>query len=342
MNLTERWIANRREPTIEEAKAIKKLVRCGDVYRESGGICYNTESDAKKAFVDGAGKPRNKRIGNVTYEENYALCRSSILLDWNSYDWKKVRFIWIAAELPKPSGYIDDECCDGCETRNIPANQFDRPHIQHSIRLNELSTPPKNFVSPGQVKWAQEFGIPVVVYQPATENPEPGEEDGAFDIYDPIKEGRKAIGINLQPLSKLAGSSIKDPAHLTAVAKEALEERTQHEFQIYRAWADYLKVYEASMSQCTQAYEKLLAENPAREKRLQMALQKMETRNSRSLIAASSLVQQNSLLKIPQQVATFSTSPTKSYALPPAIVSTLEELRFTPPMEAFAYVQVSG
>jgi hypothetical protein len=343
MSITTKTV-NKREPTLEEAEAIKKLVRAGDPYKESGGIIYHTERQAAKAFVDASGKPRKKRIGNVTSEDNHALCRSTILWDWNSHNWENIKAVWIAAELPKPAGYVD-ECCDGCEERNIP----DRPrhgnslseNLQFTDRTEEIPAPRKDFVSPGQRAWADKFGVTVVVYQLPSSNPEKGFEDGAWDIYDPSTTERKAIGMNLKPLSKLAGISSTDPAHLNAVAKVALEERAHHELQIYQAWADYMKVYQASIAECSKAYEEMIAANPAREKRLKTALKRMEKLQGTAVLDVPAPQQ-----KAPNFATSTRRSPApvgKSYALPPASAQTLADLRFrTPPMEAFEYVEVSS
>ena len=322
---------NRREPTVEEALAIKKLTKDGDPYKERGGIVYKSEAAAKKAFVDADGKPRQGRIGTVTSEENYAICRSTIALDWNSYDWENIKYVWIAAELPKPADYID-ECCDGCESRNTPIAQ---PQ-QLDMQVPDVSkVPRKDWVSAGQRAWSDKFGIPVVVYQQADKNPAPGFEDGAFDIYDPTLTERKAIGLNLHPLSELAGISSVDPAHLNAVAQVAIEERGKSEYQIYQAWADYMKVYHASLEECTIAYEKLLAENPAREKRLQAAL----NRADKLAKPGNNNVQlANPGSRTPVTMA----RKTSQTALPPASAQVLETLPFeVPPMEAFEYVNVS-
>ena len=322
---------NRREPTLEEALAIKKLTKEGDPYKESGGIAYKSEAIARKRFVDDEGRPREGRIGNVTSEKNYALCRSTILWDWNSQDWENIKYVWIAAELPKPPNYID-ECCDGCESRNTPISQ---PR-QLDMQVPDVSkVPRKDWVSSGQRAWADKLGIPVVVYQQADKNPASGFEDGAFDIYDPTLTERKAIGLNLHPLSELAGISSVDPAHLNAVARVAIEERGKSEYQIYQAWADYMKVYHASLEECTIAYEKLLAENPAREKRLQAAL----NRADKLAKPGNNNVQfANPGSRTPVTMA----RKTSRVALPPASAQVLETLPFeVPPMEAFEYVDVS-
>ncbi|MEG3877679.1 hypothetical protein QT972_09890 [Microcoleus sp. herbarium7] len=352
---------NRREPTIEEVQAIKKLTKGGDPYKERGGIIYKSEAAAKKAFVDAEGKPRQGRIGNVTSEQNYAICRSTILLDWNSFNWEDVKAVWVAAELPKPPNYVD-ECCDGCESQNginIPiaqpqqiSRQNSRSPQQLDMQVAESSkVPRKDWVSSGQRAWADKLGIPVVVYQQADEkNPAPGFEDGAFDIYDPTLTERKAIGLNLYPLSELAGISSVDPAHLNAVAKVALEERANSEYLIYKAWADYMKVYRASLEECTIAYEKLIKENPVREKRLQAALKKLDKiqGNKRKTSRAASTTTPISENRTRVQKA-------RQSALPPASAQILETLHSkptgdrvsetlpfeVPPMEAFQYIDVS-
>lgn len=346
---------NRREPTVEEAQAIKRLTKEGDPYKERGGIIYKSEAAAKKAFVDADGKPRKGRIGNVTSEENYAICRSTILLDWNSYDWENIKAVWVAAELPKPPDYVD-ECCDPCETRNIPIaqpQQISRQESRSSQRLDmqmaDVSkVPRKDFVSPGQRAWADKFGIPVVVYQQADKDSAP-EFDGAFDIYDPTLTERKAIGLNLYPLSELAGISSVDPTHLNAVARVALEERANSEYLIYQAWADYMKVYRASLEECTIAYEKLVKENPAREKRLQAALKKLDKiQGGKRKVSHASAMTPISKNRTRVQKA-------RQGALPPASAQVLETLYSkptgdrvletlpfeVPPMEAFQYIDVS-
>jgi len=310
-------MSRKREPTAAEAKKILKLLEKEDPFKENGGVVY----------LD----------GTVTSEHNHALCRSAILLDLQSYDWKKVKFLWICAELPAPPGYVDD-CCGGCEDRDT-----ERLKQTKSDYAKFVSTVPrKDYVSTGQAAWSKQFGVPVVVYQRAYPNPAKGEESGTWDIYDPIaSQKEKAIGINLGQFSKLAGiAAVEDFQHLDTVARIAIEERDRHEFQIHQAWLKYKSAYEAGLHDCETAYQQLERENKLRDRRLQQAFSQI----NRSPVPQSAsypgvipqVIPDQQLIRQPVRSA-----HNQRLSLPPASASILESPIFTtPPIEAFKYVEV--
>jgi len=316
----------KREPTAAEVKKILKLLESEDPFKENGGICY----------LD----------GTVTSEHNYALCRSAILLDLQSYDWKKVKFLWICAELPAPPGYVDD-CCSGCEatdTDRLKLAKFDYAEFCSAI-------PRKDYVSTGQGEWAKKFGIPVVVYQRPYPNPAKGEELGTWDIYDPIaSKEEKAIGINLGQLSKLAGSAaVEDLQHLDTVARIAIEERNWHEAAIHQAWLKYKSAIEAGLLDCETAYRQLERENQLRDYRLQEAIGRINRGSVTQFVDAGDRRSSGFSRVIPQanfSVPTIVRQPVQSFgrqqlSLPSATASLLESPVFTtPPIEAFKYVEV--
>ncbi len=307
-------MGSKRELTVKEVQKILQLLEKEDPYKENGGLIYWD--------------------GSVTSEHNYAICRSAILLDLDSYDWKKVKALWICAELPKPPGYID-ECCGGCEDRDI--SRSDMSELDYAKFVSTV--PRKDFVSPGQKAWADQFGIPVIVYQRPYPNPAKGEEFGTWDIYDPIKTEDKAIGVNLGQLSKFAGiAAVEDREHLTMVAKLAIEERDRHEAAIYQAWVKMRDAHDAGLQECQIAYDELQAKTEVLDRRIKIALHRIDRQENRSPALTanrSTLVNFQSRSHSPNVVIP------KMSMLPPASTATLESpLYTTPPIEAFQYVKV--
>lgn len=307
-------MASKRELTTKDVQKILDLLETEDPYKENGGLIYWD--------------------GTVTSEHNYALCRSAILLDLQSYDWERIKGLWICAELPKPPGYVD-ECCGGCEDRDI--TRLDLSKFDYAEFVSTV--PRKDFVSPGQKAWADQFGIPVIVYQRAYPNPVEGEEFGTWDIYDPIKTKDKAIGINLGQLSKFAGiSAVEDREHLTTVAKLAIEERERHEAAIHEAWLKMYIAHNEGLQECQAAYEQLQAQTEIHDRRIKAALHRIDHQESQSatLVAAKAA---------PVNIRSRSTNtnvmtPVMS-ALPPSSAENLDSpLYTTPPIEAFQYVTV--
>lgn len=300
---------SKREPTIKEVNKILQLLEKEDPYKENGGLIYWG--------------------GGVTSEHNYAICRSAILLDLDSYDWKKVKALWICAELPKPPGYID-ECCDGCEDRDV--SRLDFSTFDYAKFVSKV--PRKDFVSPGQKAWADRFGIPVVVYQRPYPNPAKGEEFGTWDIYDPIKTDDKAIGVNLGRLSKLAGiSAVEDREHLTSVAKLAIEERELHEAAIHASWLKIREAHDEGLRECQLAYAQLQSQTEASDRRVKTALRRIDLQEPRSTPLPATKA-------VPVNIRPRSGTPVIS-ALPPAVGAELNSpLYTTPPIEAFQYIEI--
>lgn len=307
-------MTSKREPTVKEVQQILQLLEKEDPYKEQGGLIY--------------------RDGSVTSEHNYAICRSAVLLDLESYDWKKVKALWICAELPKPPGYVD-ECCDGCEDRDekrLGLSKFDYAEFVSTV-------PRKDFVSPGQKAWADQFGIPVIVYQRPYPNPVKGEEFGTWDIYDPIKTEDKAIGVNLGQLSKLAGiSAVEDREHLTTVAKLAIEERELHEKAIHEAWLKMHTAHNEGLQECQIAYEQLQAQTEIHDRRIKNALHRIDRQEVQMQSPALSTTKA-APVNIRSRKSN-AVTPAMS-ALPPASAEKLDSpLYTTPPIEAFQYVTV--
>jgi hypothetical protein len=303
-----------REPTAKEVQKILELLKKEDPYKENGGLIY--------------------RDGTVTSEHNYALCRSAILLDLDSYDWKKVKALWICAELPKPPGYVD-ECCDGCEDRDI--SRLDLSKFDYAEFVSTF--PRKDFVSSGQKAWADQFGITVVVYQRPYPSPAKGEEFGTWDIYDPVKTKDKAIGVNLGQLSKLAGiSAVEDREHLSAVTKLAIAERDRHEAAIYEAWAKMRDAHDAGLQECQRAYDELQAKTEVLDRRVKTALHRIDRQEIRSPALTA---KKSALVNIKPRSPSPNVVMPKMSVLPPASATTLDNPLFTtPPIEAFQYIEV--
>lgn len=306
-------MGSKRELTVKEVQKILQLLEKEDPYKENGGLIYWD--------------------GSVTSEHNYAICRSAILLDLDSYDWKKVKALWICAELPKPPGYID-ECCGGCEDRDI--SRSDMSELDYAKFASAV--PRKDFVSPGQKAWADQFGIPVVVYQRPYPNPAKGEEFGTWDIYDPIKTEDKAIGINLGQLSKFAGiAAVEDRVHLTTVAKLAIEERELHEAAIHAAWCKMHNAHNEGLQECQLAYDRLLAQTEVFDRRIKTALRRIDRREAQLPTAQSAKAAPASAKSMSKRSA----AKQPQLVLPPASVDKLDgPLYTTPPIEAFQYVEV--
>lgn len=307
-------MSSKREPTTKEMQKILQLLEKEDPYKENGGLVYWD--------------------GTVTSEHNYAICRSAILLDLESYDWKKVKALWICAELPKPPNYVD-ECCSGCEDRDVSRLDFSKFDYAEFVS----TVPRKDFVSPGQKAWADQFGVPVVIYQRPYPNPAKGEEFGTWDIYDPIKTNDKAIGINLGQLSKFAGiSAVEDREHLTAVAKLAIEERELHEAAIHEAWFKMHNAHDEGLKECQLAYEQLQAKTEVVDRRIKTALHRIDRQEVRSSAVSATKA-------APVNIRVRSHSPNTvtpaMLSLPPASVEKLDSpLYTTPPIEVFQYVEV--
>lgn len=306
-------MASKREPTVKDVQKILDLLKKEDPYKENGGLIYWD--------------------GTVTSEHNYALCRSAILLDLESYDWDRIKALWICAELPKPPGYID-ECCDGCEDRD--ASRLDFSKLDYAEFVSTV--PRKDFVSPGQKAWADQFGIPVIVYQRPYPNPAKGEEFGTWDIYDPIKTKDKAIGINLGQLSKFAGiAAVEDREHLTAVAKLAIEERERHEAAIHEAWLKMRDAHNEGLQECQRAYEQLQAQTEVLDHRIKTALHRIDRQEARSPTLSATKIASVNIggRSLPNTVTPV------MLALPPASAEKFDSpLYTTPPIEVFQYVEV--
>lgn len=175
--------------------------------------------------------------GSVTEEPNTGgrFCRSMLILDTDSFPWEKVAALWISNEIPPDEGYVD-ECCQRC----ITAEEA------------KAKVPRLDFVTPAQGGWADAFKVPVIVYQPKSKL-----ELGYFDHYDPTG---KTVGINCYPQSPRAGIARKDPAILTATAREAIRFITEREAQITAEWTALVKEYEYQENRCVEAAQQTLKE----------------------------------------------------------------------------------
>ena len=207
------------------------LVHQGDLHRERGGLIY--------------------KDGLVTEEKNPGICRSVLILDWESYPWEKVAALWISSEIPPSPGYVD-ECCGRCI----------------SYEEAQIEVPPLDFVSPGQGNWADAFKVPVAVYQPKNVY-----ELGAWDYYDPTG---KTIGINFYPQSPNAGAARKDPETLTETARKAIEFIKAREAAISKEWMKLTQEYAYQENRCLEAAEKTLKELEPLETAYQTAYEKIK------------------------------------------------------------------
>jgi len=201
----------------DEIEKMLKIVHSGDVHRERGGL-FKTD-------------------GTVTEEPNTGgrFCRSMLILDTDSFDWDKVKALWISNEIEPEEGYFD-ECCSRCVT----------------AREAKVKAPRLDFVTPAQGNWADAFKIPLAVYQ--AESPT---ILGSFDYYDPTGE---TLGVNFYPWSEQAGIARKDPKLLTATALKAVEFIKAREAQITEEWMALRQEYATQERRCMEAAEQALKE----------------------------------------------------------------------------------
>lgn len=223
--------ASPKEITRPQVERIMDSVHGGDVYRESGGIVYKN--------------------GDVTKENNPAICGQVLALDWDSYEWDKVAALWVGMEIPKPAGYFD-KCCNRCITEGE----------------EKIEIPPLDFVAPSMANWANAFNIPVAVYQPKSPS-----KMGTFDYYDPTGQ---TTGINFYPVSSRAGIARKNPDALTASARQAIKYIKEREAQITQAWEQLAQDYAYQEQRCTVAAEQALGSLQTSEVRYQTALEKIK------------------------------------------------------------------
>lgn len=218
------------EITRQQVEQIIGIVHGGDVYRERGGLIY--------------------KDGRITEENNPGICRSVLILDWDSYDWDKVAALWISSEIDPPADY-QDECCSRC--------------VSHQEA--QVKTPPLDFVSPGQRNWSNEFNIPIALYQPAAPD-----KIGVWDYYDPSGE---TMGVNFYPQSERAGVCGKDPKNLNVAARTAVEFIRARESVIATEYAELAKELQAQTNRCLDAAEQTLAQLETYEPKYQEALAKI-------------------------------------------------------------------
>lgn len=218
------------EPTRQQVEQIIGIVHGGDVYRERGGLIYKN--------------------GGVTEEDNPGICRSVLILDWDSYDWDKVAALWISSEIDPPTGY-QDECCGRCITQEEA----------------KVKTPPLDFVSPGQKNWSNAFNIPIALYQPASPS-----KIGVWDYYDPSGQ---TIGINFYPQSERAGVCGKDPKSLNVAARTAVEFIRAREALIATEYNELANEYQTQTNRCLDAAEQTLAQLQTCEPQYEQALAKI-------------------------------------------------------------------
>jgi hypothetical protein len=315
-------MARSREITKDEAHQIERLVRARkDPYRECGGWVRTN--------------------GKVEVVDHWGICRSSVVLHPDELP-EDLKSLWISSPLQKPASYIDD-CCDSCEGENIKPRKMFIPPLPRSLEeikkleVIEKEQNPNHHLSEGQIAWADKMyasgvKISIVLFKAIGEK-------GIWDFYDPCKDERKkAIGINLHPISELHGIALKDPESLELADRVAVEKRKKAERQIYEAWLQYVTVEQSCRDRKNKVDQEIVDLSPVWIERHKRALDKIKlTEQQRAKY--QSVASWNNC-----QVAT---PPKRKYQLQlpesqavPISVELLKDPKFAPPIEAYEYINV--
>ncbi|NJR24344.1 MAG: hypothetical protein HC786_20430 [Richelia sp. CSU_2_1] len=319
----------RREVTRDELYQVQQLTTTRNPYRECGGWIHQN--------------------GKVELVEHWGICRKTIALHPHELP-QDLKCLWISSPLMKPPGYTD-ECCDGCESENEkspklqqlrpPATTFSSRSLEEISKLEafEKEHNPNHYVSEGQADWAKqmyEAGLPVsvLVYKQIGEK-------GVCDLYDPCPDLRKkAIGINLHPISELSGLGIglKDPESLKNTQFVAIEKRKEAERQIYKAWLEFVTTEQI----CRDIKNDVNS-------RIQSLSEVWLDRHARAIERINSVQQ----LRDNYQASTWNNyqvraiEPARKYQLQlpeslsvPISMELLNDVRFAPPIEAYQYINV--
>jgi hypothetical protein len=313
-----------REITKDEAYQVEQLVRGRkDPYRECGGWIHKN--------------------GKVEVIDHWGICRSSVVLHPDELP-KTLKSLWISSPLQKPASYIDD-CCDACEGGNAVPRKIFIPPLPRSLEeikkfeAIEKSQNPNHYLSSGQIAWADkmyEAGVEasILLYKAIGER-------GIWDFYDPCKDERKkAIGINLHPISELHGIALKDPESLELADLVAVRERKKAEREIYEAWVQFLAVEQSCRDRKNKVDQEIMDLAPVWIARHQRAI------NHINLIEQQRAKYQS---VAPWKNCQVITPPKQKYQLQlpeaqsvPISVELLKDPKFAPPIEAYEYIKVGA
>ena len=315
-----------REITKDEAHQIERLVRARkDPYRECGGWVHEN--------------------GKVEVVDHWGICRSSVVLHPDELP-KDLKALWISSPLAKPANYIDD-CCNSCEDKNaVPRKMFIPPVPRSLEEIKKLEAiekkeNPNHHLSLGQIAWADkmyEAGVntSILLYKAIGEK-------GVWDLYDPCKDERKkAIGINLHPISEFSGIALKDPESLELAQRVAIRERKKAEREIYQAWLQFVQVEQVCRDRKNKVDRDLVEFAPKLIKRHEAAtehiamIEQMRSRYSTSdwkncqvqSQQASGRSKQKYQLQLPEAQGV------------PISLELLKDPKFAPPIEAYEYINV--
>ena len=315
-------MARSREITKDEAYQIQRLVRSRkDPYRECGGWV--------------------RENGKVEVVDHWGICRSSVVLHPDELP-EDLKSLWISSPLQKPASYID-ECCDSCESGNaVPRKMFIPPLPRSLEEIKKLEAiekeqNPNHCLSDGQIKWVEKMyaagkRVSIVLYKDIGEK-------GIWDLHDPCKdERRKAIGINLHPISELHGIALKDPESLALADRVAVRERKKAERQIYEAWVQFLTVEQSCRDRKNKVDQEIVDLAPmwiARHKRAINHINLIEQQRAKYQSVAPwnncqvvTLPKQKYQLQLPEAQSA------------PISVELLKDPKFAPPIEAYEYIEV--
>lgn len=313
-----------REITKDETHQVQQLVRSRDPYRECGGWVHKN--------------------GKVEVVDHWGICRSSVVLHPDELP-KDLKSLWISSPLQKPANYIDD-CCDSCETGNaVPRKMFVPPVPRSLEEIKKLEAiekvqNPNHHLSSGQIAWADkmyEAGInaSILLYKAIGEK-------GVWDFYDPCKDERKkAIGINLHPISELHGVALKDPESLELSERVAIAQRKKAEYEMYQAWLQFITVEQSCRDRKNKVDRELLDLSSVWLDRHRRAIDRIKlTEQQRARY-------QNSVA--PWKNCQVATHPKQKYQLQlpeaqsvPISVELLKDPKFAPPIEAYEYIEVGA
>jgi hypothetical protein len=311
-----------REITKDEAHQVERLVRSRkDPYRECGGWIHQN--------------------GKVEVVDHWGICRSSVVLHPDELP-EDLKALWISSPLQKPASYIDD-CCDSCEAGNAGSRKMFIPPLPRSLeeikKLEEVEKVqnPNHHLSLGQIEWANKMyaagaKTSILLYKAIGEK-------GVWDFYDPCKDERKkAIGINLHPISELHGIALKDRESLALADRVAVRERKKAEYEIYQAWLQFLTVEQSCRDRKNKVDREILDLSPVWVERHRRAVDRINLTEQQRAKYRSTAPWKNCRVAAP---------PKQKYQLQlpeaqsvPISVELLKDPRFAPPIEAYEYIEV--
>ena len=313
-----------REITKDEAHQVQRLVRSRmNPYRECGGWIHEN--------------------GKVEVVDHWGICYRSVVLHPEELP-KDLKSLWISTPLQKPPNYIDN-CCDSCEAENAVPRKVFIPPVSASLeeikKLEEIEKAdnPNHHLSSGQIAWADKMydaGVKtsILLYKAIGEK-------GVWDFYDPCKdERRKAIGINLHPISELHGASLKDPESLELAERVAIRERKKAEYEIYKAWLQFVQVEQVCRDRKNKVDQEIVDLSPVWVARHQRAINRIKLTEQQRAKYQSVTPWKNCQVAAP---------PKQKYQLQlpeaqgvPISLELLKDPKFAPPIEAYEYIDVEA